>query len=106
MPPYGLIIVIASLPVFFFVGLIFTLWQQFFWNLLVANLEIIAKKLEKITKLLKPQNGKKKTPVGLIPVKPTAKGFIKCKERFAPICPVTSSRYVSWGQNQKHYKAV
>jgi hypothetical protein len=55
---------------------------------------------------LKPQNGKKKTPVGLIPVKPTAKGFIKCKERFAPICPVTSSRYVSWGQNQKHYKAV
>jgi hypothetical protein len=48
--------VIASLPVFFFVGLIFTRWQQLFWNLLVASLEIIAKKLEKITKLLKLQN--------------------------------------------------
>jgi hypothetical protein len=36
---------------------------------------------------------KKENPVGLIPVKPTAKGFIKCKERLAPICPMTSSRY-------------
>ncbi len=56
MPPYGFVVVISSLPVFFFVGLIFTHWQQFFWNLLVANLEIIAKNLEKITKLLKLQN--------------------------------------------------
>jgi hypothetical protein len=48
MPPYGLLIVIASLPVFFFfVGLIVTPWQQFFRNLLVANLEIIAKNWKK-----------------------------------------------------------
>jgi len=47
MPPYGLLIVIASLPVFFFVGLIVTPRQQLFRNLLVANLEIIAKNWKK-----------------------------------------------------------
>ncbi len=30
---------------------------------------------------------KRKTPVGLIPVKPTAKGFIKCKDLLHPFVP-------------------
>jgi len=81
----------VGLNVFFWVNFL-TQAKENNWNFLeffsfYFKFEKICLKMKKkITKLLKPQNGKKKTPVSLIPVKPTAKGFIRCKDmhRFVP----------------------